>query len=449
MSNKIILLLSTLLASMPLFAQDSADSQQLKTIVLNVNTVWVVTAGALVFLMQAGFALVESGMVRSKNVVNVMMKNYTDVCAGSLIFWLLGYGLLMGENSTGFIGLSHFMPTEMMDWDWTLLFFQMMFAATAVTIASGAMAERVHFGAYIFTALIVCGVIYPIFASWVWGGAHGGAGWLASLGFVDFAGSTVVHSIGGWVALAGIVVLGPRLGRFAEDGQVRLIQGHNMSLVALGGFLLWFGWFGFNAGSALEASASLGIIALNTHLAACAAAVGSIVLCWMLERPILLSRTINSSLGGLVAITAGCATMNPLFATLTGLLAAFFIVFGEDLLNYLRIDDVVGAVPVHAFCGAWGTLAAGIFYSDDLFNLERIGVQALGVFAAFIWGFVLSWLLYKLVDSVGNGLRAGTLQEQRGLDSSEHAEIGYPEFQQEVLFNTEALEHRRTGHNEY
>lgn len=405
------------------------------------DVMWITLAAMLVFFMQAGFALLESGSVRSKNTVNVMMKNYLDLCIGSLVFYCVGYGLLMGNNPTGLLGMSHFLPIELSIHDWSVMLFQMMFAATAVTIASGAMAERVHFGSYVVAATLICAIIYPVFASWVWGGAHGGSGWLANLGFIDFAGSTVVHSIGGWVALAGVVVMGPRLGKFGPDGDARIIPGHNLTLVALGGFILWFGWFGFNAGSTLSSSANIGLIALNTQLAATAAAVGLLIYNLVSKKAMLLSETVNASLTGLVAITAGCATMHPIFAILTGLLATFVYKGAVKFLNAIKADDVVHASAVHGFGGAWGTLAAGLFYVDDLFNPSRIGIQMLGILVALIWAFTLAWLMYKLLDKT-IGLKASVQHEQRGLDYTEHAELGYPEFQQ-VLFNQDKLKERR------
>ena len=396
------------------------------------DTVWVVTAGALVFFMQAGFALLESGMSRSKNAVNVVMKNFMDVCLGSIAFWLIGYGLMFGDNPTGLFGQTHFFLGNAEHLDYSLLFFQTMFAATAVTIASGAMAERTRYHGYLAGAVVICGFIYPVFGSWVWGSLYAGEGWLASLGFIDFAGSTVVHSIGGWVALAGIMVLGPRLGRFGSQGDSRPISGHNLTQVALGGFILWLGWFGFNAGSTTAADTSIGLIALNTHLAAAAGAVGALVTLLVLRRPILLTQNVNGAIGGLVGITAGCATMEPLFAVVTGLVAGLVVVLGSDLLEAFGLDDVVGAVSVHGFAGAWGTLAAGMFVAGDLFNPVQIAIQALGVVAGFLWAFPLALLMYFVIDRV-MGLRASTVDEQRGLDYSEHYEIGYPEFQREIL----------------
>lgn len=406
-----------------------------------INTAWVVTASALVFFMQAGFALLESGMSRAKNAVNVMMKNFMDGAVGSLVFWLVGFGLMFGSNLTGWIGQSHFAPDSGAPWDFTFLLFQMMFAATAATIASGAMAERTRYGAYLAGAVIICGVIYPVFGSWAWGGAYGGQGWLAKLGFIDFAGSTVVHSVGAWCALAGILVLGPRLGRFAPDGSPRLIPGHNLSLVTLGAFILWVGWFGFNAGSTLKVDVNLGLIALNTHLAAAAGAVGAVLALRSTSSPVLLTTTVNGALGGLVGITAGCASMAPGFAILTGLIAGFVVVYGMALMDTLRLDDVVGAVPVHGMAGVWGTVAAGLFFSGDLFNPDRVMIQLLGSAVAFIWAFPLALLMYfALAKTIG--LRVPMQHEQRGLDFSEHAESGYPEFSQSVTFDASELGRR-------
>ena len=409
-----------------------ATDSSLKDMQSSMDTVWLITAGALVFFMQAGFALLESGMARSKNSVNVLMKNYIDVCLGSLVFWLFGYGLMFGVNLTGMWGQSHFLLGDADHWDYSLLFFQTMFAATAVTIVSGAMAERTRYQAYLVGVIVICGFIYPVFGSWVWGSLYEGSGWLNKLGFIDFAGSTVVHSVGGWVALAGIIVLGPRLGRFGEQGANRFIAGHNLNNVALGGFILWLGWFGFNAGSTAEADVSIGLIALNTHLAASAGAAGALLTMLAGKKPILLTNTINGSIGGLVAITAGCASMEPMFAVITGLIAGFVVVVGSGFLERMGLDDVVGAVPVHGFAGAWGTLAAGLFLKDDMFNLNQVVVQILGITTAFLWAFPLAMLMYVIIRST-IGLRASTLDEQRGLDFTEHYEIAYPEFQGDLL----------------
>ncbi|MDF1764171.1 MAG: ammonium transporter [Oleibacter sp.] len=397
------------------------------------DTAWVLIAAALVFFMQAGFALLESGSSRAKNAVNVMMKNYVDVCVGSLCFWAIGFGLMFGDNTTGLIGTSNFMFTSDSDWDYTFLVFQIMFAATAVTICSGAMAERTQYASYLVAACTIVLVIYPVFGSWVWGGAYGGQGWLAKLGFIDFAGSTVVHSVGAWCALAGIIIVGPRTGRFGNNGEVRAIPGHNLTIVALGGFVLWLGWFGFNAGSSLSASANIGGIMLNTHLAAAAGVFGSLVYSRLLRKPILLTVTVNASVAGLVGITAGCATMAPTFAIITGFVAGIISVIGHQFLLHLKLDDVVSAIPVHGFAGVWGTLAAGLFFSGDLFNLERTLIQLIGIIAAFLWAFPMALLVFYLVRKT-MGLRSSKQHEQLGLDFTEHAETGYPEFQKNITF---------------
>ena len=397
----------------------------------SLDLIWLTVAAALVFLMQAGFALLESGMSRSKNAINVMMKNYTDVAVGTLMFWLVGYGLMFGA-SNGWYGTSGFMLNSGEPSDYGMLLFQTMFAATAVTIASGAMAERTRYGAYLFGALVITAFIYPVFGSWVWNDD----GWLAEMGFIDFAGSTVVHSVGAWCALAGIIVLGPRLGRFDGNGRPRPIRGHNLTLVALGGFILWFGWFGFNAGSTLEISSDVGLIALNTQLAAAAGAVGSVLYSVVRGRRVLLTETVNGSIAGLVGITAGCASMLPGHAIVTGLVAGIICSLGMRMLLKMKLDDVVGAIPAHGFAGAWGTLAAGIFFIDDPFNSQIIMVQLLGIMACFIWVFPTALLMYGAI-AITNGLRSSSQHEQRGLDLSEHAEIGYPEFPLESAYTAD------------
>jgi len=427
MPKRWLISLGLLISSTPVWAQDEAMLSQASG-----DAVWVVTAAALVFFMQAGFALLESGMSRSKNTINVIMKNYLDLCLGTLSFWLIGYGLMFGVNSTGWFGESHFMLNQGELSEYTFLLFQMMFAATAVTIASGAMAERTRFTAYLVGAVIICGWVYPIYGSWSWGSFYDGSGWLAELGFIDFAGSTVVHAVGGWIALAGIIVLGPRLGRFDDNGQPREIPGHNLTLVAMGGFILWLGWFGFNAGSTVSADASIGLIALNTHIAAAAGVTGAMLTVKLSGHKALMTMAVNGSLAGLVSITAGCASMTPAYAALTGFIGGVIMVLGSSLLLKMRLDDVVGAVPVHAFAGAWGTLAAGLFLTDNMFSLEQVIIQLIGIIAAFIWVFPGALVMYFIIDKLFK-LRIDSIGEQRGLDYSEHSELGYPEFQQNKL----------------
>lgn len=425
-----------LLIAGPVRAEEPAMATQ-----ASVDALWIICAGALVFFMQAGFALLESGLCRAKNSVNVIMKNYTDLCVGTLAFWAVGFALMFGSNATGWIGTDHFLLSQAELPVYAFLFFQMMFAATAATITSGAMAERTRFAGYLLGTLGICAIIYPVFGSWVWGSFFDGQGWLAGLGFVDFAGSTVVHSIGAWCALAAIAVLGPRLGRFSGDGRVHDIPGHNLNYMALGGFILWLGWFGFNAGSTLAADESIGLIALNTQLAAAACTLSVVLVSLLRRRPILATQVINGGIAGLVSITAGCATMDPAFAVLTGLLAGPVFLLGEDFLRSIRLDDVVGAVSVHGFCGAWGTLAAGLFYAGDLFDMTRIVVQIAGIATAFMWAFPAALLMYWLIDRLV-GLRASDSDERRGLDYTEHHELGYPEFQKPAMHGPLASEAR-------
>lgn len=396
------------------------------------DMVWLIAAGALVFFMQAGFAFLESGMARAKNTVNVIMKNYCDMCFGAVAYWMVGYGLMFGANASGWLGTSGFALHRVPESEYGALFFQMMFAATSATIVSGAIAERTRFSAYIIGSVVITAVIYPVYGAWAWGGLYGGEGWLKKLGFIDFAGSSVVHAVGGWAALAAVMAVGPRLGRFGPDGRPRQILGHNLTLVAMGAFILWIGWFGFNAGSTAAATVGIGKIALNTHMGGAAGALGAMAMLALMRRKVLLTTTLNGSIAGLVGVTAGCHVMEPAFALLAGAVAGALSVIAADVLEALKIDDVVGAVSVHVVGGVWGTLAAGLFNAADMFNPRQLGVQALGCLAAFVWSFGASALMYWLIDKVVP-LRASTLDEQRGLDFTEHYELGYPEFQRDAV----------------
>ena len=391
-------------------------------------TVLVGISAALVFFMQAGFALLESGMVRAKNTINVILKNVCDMAVGSLGFWLVGYGLMFGTDPSGLVGSDGFAPGPG-DIDPMGFVYQVMFATTGATIVSGAVAERMRFWVYLAGAAIITMLIYPVFGAWAWGGdAASGMGWLKELGFIDFAGSTVVHSMGAWAALAAIMVLGPRIGRFGADGSVRDVPGHNLPTMALGGFILWFGWFGFNGGSVSSVD-QLGLVLMNTQLAGAAGVLGALLAGTFTRHAVLSSSVINGGLGGLVAITAGAATMEPALAVVTGLGGGMLAVKGVDLLLAFGLDDVVGAVAVHGFAGAWGTLAAGMFHMDGMFDTTRMAVQLTGIGIAFAWGFGLSWVLFKVLDRF-SPLRTSSRNEQRGLDYTEHREIGYGEFQQ-------------------
>jgi len=393
-------------------------------------------SSALVFFMQAGFALLESGLSRAKNSVNVLMKNFLDMCFGAMVFWAFGYGLMFGANLSGWFGTDNFMFNPQRPADAMYFLYQVMFAATTATIVSGAIAERTHFVAYIVGSMVITAIIYPVFGSWVWGGWHGGQGWLARIGFIDFAGSTVVHSIGGWCALAALLIVRPRMGRYGRDGSVRQIPGHNMSSATLGALILWLGWFGFNGGSVALATdgngALLGKVLLNTHLGGAGGALGAVLAAVAFRSKILLTVCLNGAVGGLVSVTAGCHVMSPGFALLTGVIAGFLVSVSEALLVTRKIDDVVGAVSVHLVGGIWGTLAVALFNSAGLLDIAQLRIQLIGIAAAGLWAFPLALLVYWVLDRT-IGMRATALQEQRGLDFSEHAEVAYPEFQGEVV----------------
>ena len=392
------------------------------------HTIWIAVCCILVFIMQLGFLFVESGMVRSKNTVNVIMKNFTDIGFGVLGFWIFGYGLMFGLNESGWIGTSDFLPNFDSNKDNMNLVYQMMFAATAATIVSGAVAERFKFTHYLAGAFLLTTIIYPIFGSWVWGGTEENPGWLASLGFYDSAGGTVVHGIGAWTALGALLVLGPRHGRYSRKGALHEIPGHNLPYISVGGFLLWFGWFGFNGGSVNEDFSNLGQILLVTHMGAIGGICGAIF--WMLatRQKVKMTHTVNGALAGLVSITAGVDVLSVSSGLITAVIGGIILVASTNFLHRWKIDDVVGAIPVHGFCGAWGTFAVGLFYQGDMFNVERIAAQSIGVIVAFIWAVSLSLALYWGLNRLTNGLRVNTKFEQRGLDLSEHHEVGYGEF---------------------
>lgn len=345
------------------FAQAVAADEILSS---ELDLVWVAFCAALVFFMQAGFALLEGGRTRSKNTINVVMKNYCDLSFGVMAFWLVGFGLMFGSSLNGWLGTDHFAPDLTTGRENVFFLYQAMFAATAATIVSGAVAERMRFWPYVLGAITITGFIYPVYGAWVWGSFYSGSGWLAELGFIDFAGSTVVHSVGAWCALAAIIVLGSRLGRFGRDGTVRDIPGHNLALVALGVFIIWLGWFGFNGGSTLEASVDIGRVLVNTQLAGVAGVIGALLA--MARGPVYMTGAVNGAIGGLVSITAGAATMSAPFAVLSGLVGGLITVWGARWLQSRRLDDVVDAIAAHGFCGVWGTLAAGLFLAGDMFN---------------------------------------------------------------------------------
>jgi Amt family ammonium transporter len=396
----------------------------------NLNYVWTILAAALVFFMQAGFALLESGFSRAKNAVNIIMKNVMDASAGALVFFVVGFGLMFGTTWGGFIGTDGFFLMEVGDqsqtWTYAFFFFQAVFAATAATIVSGAVAERIKFSGYLIFSVTITGLIYPIFGAWAWGGLFNGSGWLEALGFIDFAGSTVVHSVGGWAALAGALVVGPRVGKYADDGTPRDIPGHSLPLAALGVFILWLGWFGFNAGSTTAGSPAIAKIAMNTFVAAGAGAAAAMAVTWIGSGTPDATMTLNGVLGGLVGITAGCAALTPPYAILTGAIAGLVVVYGTRALEWY-VDDPVGAIAVHGLAGAWGTIAAGLFNASG-FSLAQVGVQFVGVAAAFLWTFPTSYLVFSLADKAVGGIRLNGKKEAIGLDRLEHDVEAYPEF---------------------
>jgi Amt family ammonium transporter len=408
-------------------ADDPATADAVQT---NLNFVWTMIAAFLVFIMQAGFSMVEIGFTRAKNACNIIMKNVMDFSVGAIAFWAIGFGLMFGTTN-GLFGTTDFFFSgaegDGAAWNFAFWMFQVVFAATAATIISGAVAERTKFSAYLVYSFFVSALIYPIFGSWAWGSLFNGGGWLEGLGFIDFAGSTVVHSMGGWLALAGAIVVGPRLGKFDKKGKVTPIPGHNIPLAALGVFLLWFGWYGFNAGSTTTGDPSIALIAVTTTLAAASAAIAAMAVTWIKFGKSDVGMTLNGALAGLVGITAGCANVSPLSSVIIGLIAGVLVVYSVMFFDKIRVDDPVGAVSVHGVCGAWGTLAAGIFDSAG-FSLHTIGVQLIGIVACFAWAFIAGLILFKLIDVV-IGMRATKEEEMAGLDFSEHGANAYADFQ--------------------
>jgi Amt family ammonium transporter len=446
MKGKVLLTTGVIamLFAAPAFADDVAMLTQERG-----NMLWTLVAAVLVFFMQAGFAMVESGFTRAKNAVNIMMKNLMDFSIGSLGFWAVGFALMFGTTAGHFIGTNGFFLSDGMPgkegWEWTLVFFifQTVFAATAATIVSGAMAERTKFTSYLLYSVVISAIIYPISGHWAWGSLFHGDGWLEKLGFIDFAGSTVVHSVGGWCALAGAIVLGPRIGKYGADGKPRAIPGHSLTLAALGVFILWFGWFGFNPGSTTTADMSIGRIAVTTNLAAAAGAVTAMFAAWILLGKPDASMALNGVLAGLVAITSPCADVSPLSAVIIGAIAGVLVVLSVLFIDrVLKIDDPVGAVSVHAVNGVWGTLAAGLF-AQEAFNgnsgfffgggFKPVLVQLTGIGAVFVWAFGGAMLLFTIIK-VTIGLRVKREEEIAGLDIGEHGMEAYSGFQ---IFTTE------------
>ncbi len=410
----------------------------------SIDMIWTLIASFLIFLMQAGFTLVEVGFTRAKNAGHVVMKNISDFAIGAIGFFGIGYGLMFGSSLGGFVGSSDFLLSHLTqagkidNWKFANLMFQVVFAATAATIVSGALSERTKFIGYICYSALISILIYPVVGHWIWGG-----GWLARKGMIDFSGSSVVHSVGGWVSLAGVLVLGPRLGRYNRDGSINPFPGHNMPLVALGVFILWFGWFGFNTGNTLSATnPSIALIAVNTILAGASGALSTMVLTWTRQGKPDVGLTLNGVLSGLVSGTGGIAIISPFSAAIIGWISGFILNFSVKTLERWRIDDPVGAISVHGANGIWGTLAVGLFAQDryvenclgyslnGLFfggGLDLLLVQSQGILMVFLWAFPLAWFFFKALNST-IGLRVSAEEEIRGLDFGEHLMTSYPHF---------------------
>jgi ammonium transporter, Amt family len=447
-------------APAPVFTQAMADSITNTRVAL--DTTWVLVTAFLVFFMNLGFALVESGLCRAKNTVNILAKNYIVFAVSSIAFLVTGFGFMFGDGS-GFVGThgiwfaggvdnspatgdAYQGVYSALNWTgvplWAKFFFQLVFAGTAGTIVSGAVAERIKFGSFFLFSFLMVGVIYPVAGHWIWGG-----GWLAQLGMLDFAGSTVVHSIGGWAAFAGILMLGPRIGKYTRDGRPVAIPGHSMTSAAIGVFVLWFGWFGFNPGSTMAADwGSIAHIATTTNTAAAAASIGALLTAWSLLGKPDLGMTLNGGLAGLVAITAPCAFVSVPNSLLIGLIAGVLVVVSVLFFDRIGIDDPVGALSVHMVNGVFGTLALGLFADPTVCPAasvakpglllgggmaqllpQLIGVAVVGI---FVLGVSLgAWTLIKAVV----GLRVSAEEELEGLDIGEHGNYAYPDFEMSTV----------------
>ncbi len=423
-----------------LAAEEGIDLGELK---MGLDTVWVLLGAFLVFFMQAGFGMVEAGFIRAKNTCNILTKNFLDFCMASLGFFLIGYGLMFGDGN-GFCGTKGWFllglePTANGIPLYAFWLFQAAFCGAAATIVAGGMAERMKFHAYLIYSFVISAFIYPIVGHWIWGG-----GWLSDMGFADFAGSTVVHTVGGCAAVIGTSILKPREGKYGIDGKPNVLAGHNIPLASLGVFILWFGWFGFNAGSTLGVTdgSAIGRVAINTNLAAALGGIAAMATVWKRYGKPDLSMAMNGALAGLVAITAPCAYVEPWAALVIGTVAGYLVVRGVELLDKLQIDDPVGAFPVHGICGIWGTLCVGIFGKSALGlanngfiyggNPMQLGIQIVGCVSTVVFVVVGMGIVFKLIDKTV-GLRINREEELRGLDIGEHGMEAYGGFQ---IFST-------------
>ncbi len=431
----------TLCIGMNAFALDGfVEGEKIETSKYIADTIWVLVAAFLVFFMQAGFSMVEAGFTRAKNAVNILMKNLMDFSMGSIAYWAIGFAIMFGDGN-GFMGLSGWFVSgetkgfSALEWSSVPILaawlFQLVFAATAATIVSGGMAERTKFRSYLIYSIVITGLIYPIVGHWIWGG-----GWLSSLGMLDFAGSTVVHSTGGWLALTGAIVLGARTGKYDANGNPRPIPGHNLPLAALGVFILWLGWFGFNPGSQMGADPKpIALIAVTTNIAAAAGAILAMITAWFKLKKPDAGMALNGALAGLVAITASCAFVTPLAAVIIGAIAGVVVVFSVLRIENLRIDDPVGAISVHGVCGALGTLLLGLFHTEQgiLYAADKgaafkfFGIQFIGVVTVFAWCLATGFILFYAIKA-SVGLRVSEEEELEGLDYGEHGASAYPDF---------------------
>lgn len=424
---------------------------------IQLDTLWVLLGTALVFFMQAGFAMVETGLTRAKNAGNIIMKNLMDFACGSVVFWIIGYGIMYGSANSWFGGIDLFglkLTSEEMAGNiptWTHLMFNTVFCATAATIVSGAMAERTQFKSYLIYSIFISALIYPIEGHWIWGG-----GWLSTLsiagweGFHDYAGSTAVHMTGGIAALVGAKILGPRIGKYSKDGKAKAMPGHSLTLAALGVFILWFGWFGFNPASSyglstVDQALDVSNIFMTTNIAAAAAAVVTMIVTWIRYKKPDVSMTLNGALAGLVAITAGCSAVDPWAAAIIGAIAGFLVVIAIEFIDkVLKIDDPVGAVGVHGICGAWGTIAVGLFGRDGgLFlggGIGRTLVQTVGVASVAVFVGVTMTILFLILKKT-TGLRVTREEEIQGLDMLEHGLLScYADFMPSIPLDIDDVE---------
>ncbi len=444
MKKTLLITFLVLISANFLFSQEEISP---KTLLIGLDTVWVLLTGLLVFFMNTGFAMVESGLIRAKNTVNVLAKNFIVFAITTFVYWIAGWGLMFG-NGNDFMGLKGIFFVnngvdvyDAISWTqvplWAKFFFQLVFAGTAATIVSGAVAERIKFISFLIFSALLGILIYPIVGHWIWGG-----GWLAKLGMFDFAGSTVVHSVGGWAALAGVLLLGPRTGKYRKDGSVNPIMGHNLSLVTLGGLILWFGWFGFNPGSTMAVGDGKAIahIFITTNIAAVMAIISSTITSWILQKKPDLTMIINGCLAGLVAITAPCAFVTPNAAAIIGLIAGFLVVVSVITFDKLKIDDPVGALSVHLVNGIFGTIAVGLFAKDGITGtatgnglfygggLKLLLAQLTGVIAVGLYTFLLALFIWFVIKAI-LGIRVSKEEEILGLDIGEHGQEAYPDFQ--------------------